>query len=135
MATFIQTSSMLSATTPSDAGTIIRNNQFGIDSVLSGYIIQNVNTNHVRVYDETFDQKGALVSELDYDEQWTADMTIIGGNGDESGELDNLQVGDITISWNGHTWKLRSVQFQGTYNQKKQYSIQLFRAKNFPTQA
>lgn len=69
MATFITTSDLSgTTTTPTDAGTLIRNAQYGIDSVLSGYIIQNVSVQKTRVYDETYSQKNALVSELDTDE-------------------------------------------------------------------
>lgn len=128
----IETNSLSGTTTPSGAGSIIRDAQWGIDAVLSGYIIQNIRTDHQRVYDVTYDQKGAEVSELDYDEQWTMEMEVIGGNGNEDGELTGYDVGDINIEWNGHNWKCRGVQYNGTYNDKKRYTLQLFRCANFP---
>ena len=128
----IETNSAQGTTTPSGAGSIIRDAQWGIDAVLSGYIIQNIRTDHQRIYDVTYDQKGAEVSELDYDEQWTMEMEVIGGNGNEDGELTGYDVGDINISWNNHNWKCRGVKYNGTYNDKKRYTLQLFRCANFP---
>lgn len=132
MATFIQTNDLSGATTPSDAGTLIRNAQYGIDAVLSGYIIQNVSVQKTRVYDETYSQKNALVSELDTDEQWTASMTVIGGDGNEDATIPGIVVGDTSFTWNNKTWKVRDVTYNGTYNDKKSYTLSLFRAKNFP---
>lgn len=135
MATFIQTDSVAGTTTGTDAGSLIRDAQYGIDAVLEGYIIQNVSVSKSRVYDETYDQKNALVSELDTDEQWTMSMTVIGGNGDEDATLENIEVGDTSFSWNNKTWKVRSVTYNGTYNDKKSYTIEAFRSANFPSAA
>lgn len=135
MATYIQTNDLTGTTTPADAGTLIRNSQYGIDATLSGYIIQNVTVQKTRVYDETYSQKNALVSELDTDEQWTASMTVIGGNGDEDATIPGIEAGQTDLEWNSHKWKVRSVSFNGTYNDKKSYTIELFRAKNFPPQS
>ena len=129
----IETNSVGGNPTPGNAGSIIRDAQWGIDAVLSGYIIQSIQTNHQRVYDVTYDQKGAEVSELDYDEQWTMQMEVIGGDGNEDGDLTGYDVGDINITWNGHNWKCRSVQYRGTYNDKKRYTLELFRCANFPS--
>lgn len=128
----IETNSVGGNPTPRNAGDIIRDAQWGIDAVLSGYIIQSIQTNHQRVYDVTYDQKGAEVSELDYDEQWTMQMEVIGGDGNEDGDLTGYDVGDINITWNGHNWKCRSVQYRGSYQDKKRYTLELFRCANFP---
>ena len=134
MATFIQTNSF-EATTPTNAGTLIRDSQWGIDATLSGYIIQNVSISKTRVYDETYDQKNSLVSELDTDEQWTATMTVIGGDGNEDATIPGITVGDTAFEFNGKKWKVRSCTYNGTYNDKKSYSLELFRSTNFPAQA
>ena len=84
MATFIETNDF-TATTPVGASGIIRDAQYGIDATLAGFIIQNVVINTTRVYDQTFSQKNMLVSELDTDEQQDLTMTVIGGDGAESG--------------------------------------------------
>lgn len=42
MATFIETDDLGGTTTPTDAGELIRDAQYGIDATISGYIIQNV---------------------------------------------------------------------------------------------
>ena len=135
MATFIQTNDVANTTTlPSNAGTLIRDSQWGIDATLSGYIIQNVSVQKSRVYDETYDQKNSLVSELDTDEQWTATMTVIGGDGNEDATIPGVSVGMTDFSWNGHNWKVRDVTYNGAYNDKKSYSVTLFRSTNFPAQ-
>lgn len=101
MATFIQTSDLSgTTTTPTDAGSIIRNAQYGIDATLSGYIIQNVSVQKSRIYDETYSQKNALVSELDTDEQWSASMTVIGGDGNEDATIPGITVGQTDLEWN-----------------------------------
>ena len=132
--TFIQTDSF-TATTPTDAGTLIRDSQWGIDATLSGYIIQNVSVSKTRLYDETYDQKNSLVSELDTDEQWTASMTVIGGDGNEDATIPGITVGDTAFEFNGKKWKVRSCTYNGTYNDKKSWSLELFRSTNFPAQA
>lgn len=134
MSTFIQTDSF-TETTPTNAGTLIRDQQWGIDATLSGYIIQNVQISKTRVYDETYDQKNSLVSELDTDEQWTVSMTVIGGDGNEDATIPGITVGDTTFEFNGKKWKVRSCTYNGTYNDKKSYTLELFRSTNFPQQS
>ena len=132
MANFIQTNDLTGSVKPATAGTLIRDEQFGIDATLSGYIIQNVTISKTRVYDETYDQKNSLVSELDTDEQWTVSMTVIGGDGNEDATIPGITVGDTTFEFNGKKWKVRSCTYNGTYNDKKSYSLELFRSTNFP---
>ena len=132
MATFIQTNELSGSVKPDTAGTLIRDEQFGIDATLSGYIIQSVSISKTRVYDETYDQKNSLVSELDTDEQWTVSMTVIGGDGNEDATIPGITVGDTTFEFNGKKWKVRSCTYNGTYNDKKSYSLELFRSTNFP---
>lgn len=55
MATFIETDELKNTTIPSTAGTIIRKEQYGIDAILSGYIIQNVSISKSRTSDDTYD--------------------------------------------------------------------------------
>ena len=133
MATFIETNELSGGVLPTGAGEIIRKEQYGIDAVLSGYIIQNVSISKSRTSDDTFDQKNALVSQLDVDERWDMSMTVIGGS-DEDATLAGLEVGDTTFTWNGKKWKVNSCTYNGTYNDKKSYSITAFRTTNFPGQ-
>ena len=135
MATFIQTNDLTGTTVPTTAGQLIRDPQYGIDATLSGYIIQNVSVAKSRVYDETYDQKNSLVSELDTDEQWTASMTVIGGDGNEDATIPGITVGQTDLQWNGSKWKVRECTYNGTYNDKKSYSLTLFRSTNFPAQS
>lgn len=134
MATFIETNELTGGVIPQTAGTIIRKEQYGIDAILSGYIIQNVSISKSRTSDDTYDQKNALVSQLDVDERWDGSMTVIGGS-DEDATLDNIEVGDTTFTWNGKKWKVTNVSYQGTYNDKKSYSVSFFRTTNFPAQS
>lgn len=134
MATFIETDELKNTTIPNTAGTLIRKEQYGIDAILEGYIIQNVSISKSRTSDDTYDQKNALVSQLDVDERWDFSATIIGGS-DEDATLDGLEVGDTTFTWNNKKWKITSCTYNGTYNDKKSYSITAFRTTNFPAQS
>ena len=134
MATFIETNDLGGTTTPTNAGDFIRDAQYGIDATISGYIIQNVQVQKTRVYDETYSQKNSLVSELDTDEQWTASMTVIGGDGNEDATIPGVTVGMTDFVWNGKKWKVRDCTYNGVYNDKKSYSLTLFRSTNFPAQ-
>ena len=80
MAEYIQTNELSGGVLPNGAGDIIRKEQYGIDAILSGYIIQNVSISKSRTTDDTYDQKSSLVSQLDVDERWDMQMSIIGGS-------------------------------------------------------
>lgn len=133
MATFIQSEPSVNGTThPTNAGSLIRSSQWGIDAILSGFIIQDVSINEERVTDTTQDQKGAVVSQLDYDQHWTMSMNVIGGDGSENGSVGSISAGDIDFTWAGHKWKVTGVQYQGNYADKKKYTINAERWTNFP---
>ena len=132
-AQFIETNELSGGVLPTGAGDIIRKEQYGIDAVLSGYIIQNVSISKSRTSDDTYDQKNSLVSQLDVDCRWDMQMSIIGGSNEDC-ELENLEVGDISFQWNNKKWKLTGITYSGTYNDKKQYQITAFRTQNFPAQ-
>ena len=134
MAIFIETNELSGGVLPTGAGEIIRKEQYGIDAVLSGYIIQNVSISKSRTSDDTYDQKNSLVSQLDTDERYDLNMTVIGGS-DEDATLAGLEVGDTTFTWNGKKWKITGCQYNGVYNDKKSYSITAFRTTNFPKQS
>lgn len=133
MATFIQSEPSVNGIThPTNAGSLIRGSQWGIDATLSGFIIQDVSINEERVTDTTQDQKGAVVSQLDYDQHWTMSMNVIGGDGSENGSVGSISAGDIDFTWAGHKWKVTGVQYQGNYADKKKYTINAERWTNFP---
>lgn len=136
MATFIQSEPSVNGTTnPTNAGSIIRGSQWGIDSTLSGFIIQDVTISEERITDQTQDQKGAVVSQLDYDQHWTGSMTVIGGDGSEDGSVGTIVAGDTTFSWAGHKWKVTNVTYRGNYQSKKMYDISFERFTNWPSQS
>ena len=121
MATFIQTNELTGEVKPSTAGTLIRDEQFGIDATLSGYIIQDVQITTSRTVDTTQDQKGAVVSELDYDCRFDGTMTVIGGSVEDPDALPGIATGDTTFTWAGKKWKVQSVQYTGNFASKKMY--------------
>ena len=61
-------------------------------------------------------------------------MQIIGGSNEDC-ELENLEVGDISFQWNGKRWKILGIQYQGSYDSKKAYTLTAFRTTNFPKQS
>lgn len=116
---------------PANGGTLIRDAQWGIDNTLAGFIIQSEDYTNDLVTDTTQDQKGAVVSQLDYDHHYTCVLTVIGSGTPPT-------QGSIDFSWkdreNGtaKNWKVQSVTFNGSYNDKKKYTINLERWDNFP---
>lgn len=116
---------------PANGGTLIRDAQWGIDNTLAGFIIQSEDYTNDLVTDTTQDQKGAVVSQLDYDHHYTCTLTVIGSGTPPT-------QGSIDFSWkdkeNGtaKNWKVQSVTFNGSYNDKKKYTINLERWDNFP---
>lgn len=132
MATYIQTDELSGTVLPSTAGTLIRKDQYGIDTTITGLIIQNVVITNSRVTDDTYDQKNALVSQLDVDQRWDGQMTVIGPS-DESGSFSEATVGDLTFSYDNKNWKVTGVTFTGAYNDKKTYNVTFFRTVNFPS--
>lgn len=127
MATFIPDSVM--SPKPSGAGDLIRASEWGIDNTLSGFIIQSEDITEEVITDTTQDQKGAVVSQLDYDKHWTLSLGVIGDTG-----ASLPVVGDIAFEYpSGTKWKVTNVSYTGAYNDKKKWSIQAERWTNFPT--
>lgn len=133
MATFIRdgaTDAQFAPAKPTDAGTLIRGNEWGIDNTLSGFIVQSEDIAEEVITDTTQDQKGAVVSQLDYDQHWTLTLGVIG---DTDATLP--EVGDTAFEYGGHKWKVLTVTYTGAYNDKKKYSITAERYRLFPAQA
>ena len=131
MATFIKSEPSMNGTThPTNAGSLIRGEEWGIDNTLSGFIVQSEDIAEEVIQDVTQDQKGAVVSELDYDKHWTLTLGIIG---DTAASLP--EVGDITFTYGGAKWKVNSVTYTGAYNDKKKWSVTCERWINFPPQS
>ena len=70
MATFIEAQPSLGnqGTKPSNAGELIRGDEWGIDNTISSLIVQSEEITTERITDTTEDQKGAVCSQLDVDE-------------------------------------------------------------------
>lgn len=105
---------------------------WGIDCTLSGFIIQSVDYTEDRSTDQTQDQKGRVVHELDYDKHYTCTVQVIG-----TGTLPAVGKEDFTFTDNtevggAKNWKVQSVTYNGSYNDKKKYTINLERWENYP---
>lgn len=138
MATKIQAEpSMAGETLPANAGSLIRGEEWGIDNTLTGFIIQSEDINEEVITDTTQDQKGAVVSQLDYDKHWTLTLNVIGDTTTAPviGSGTAADVGDTTFTYGGHKWKVNSVQYTGSYQDKKKWVINAERWANFPAQS
>ncbi len=134
MATYIQSDPSIGGTTlPENAGIQIRGDEWGIDNTLQNFIIQNEQISEENITDTTQDQKGAVVSQLDYDKHWTLNLDVIGDKNQGENLLSSI-VGDITFDYAGHKWKVNNVTYTGTYNDKKKWNITAERWVNFPAQ-
>lgn len=121
--------------TPSGSKGQIKEADWGIDNQggsLAGFIIQSEDYTNDLISDTTQDQKGAVVGQLDYDHHYTCTLTVIGGGTPP-------KAGSIDFSWKtedgggtAKNWKVQSVTFNGSYNDKKKYTIQLERWDYFP---
>ena len=139
MATKIESSPSTNGTTlPTTAGSLIRSDEWGIDNTLTGFIIQSEDITEETISDTTQDQKGAVVSQLDYDKHWTLNLVVIGDTSTApivgSGTT-NPVVGDTAFTYNGNTWKVNSITYNGAYNDKKKWTIVAERWINFPASA
>lgn len=126
--------SMGGATLPANAGDLIRGNEWGIDNTLADCIIQSENITEEAITDQTQDQKGAVVSELDYDHHWTLSLTLLCDKEKApiTGTGSAFDVGDYTMTYAGNKWKVKTVAYTGSYNAKKQYVVTAERWTNFP---
>ena len=145
-ATFIKSEpSMNGIAKPQAAGGFIRQEEWGIDHTIdadaeSTFIIQNESITEEVITDTTQDQKGAVVSQLDYDKHWTLTFDVIGDTAHVSQALGGtvagdgtFVAGDVQFFYGGNYWKIMSVNYAGTYNDKKKWSVTAERWVNFPT--
>lgn len=106
---------------------------WGIDCALTGFIIQSVDYTEDRSTDPTHDQKGRMVHELDYDKHYTCTLQVIG-----TGTLPTVGAEDFTftdgteVGGTAKKWKVKSVTYNGSYQDKKKYTINLERWTNYP---
>ena len=137
MATFVETSEarISGNVIPSGAGDIIRKEQYGIDFLFPGFIVQSASITQSVNDDITYDQKNAIVSRLDLDHIYDATVEVIGGSSEDgtlSATTGEIQVGDIAYNFAGHNWKVTGVTYNGSFQDKKRYSVTLQRSTNYP---
>ena len=139
-ATFRETSEARVAgnTIPATAGSVINKEQYGIDFLFPGYIVQSATITQSVNEDITQDQKNSIVSRLDLDHIYDATVEVIGGS-TEDGTLSssggNIEVGDIAYNFAGHNWKVVSITYNGSFQDKKRYTCQLQRSTNYPPES
>ena len=124
-------------TIPATAGSIINKEQYGIDFLFPGYIVQSATITQSLTEDITQDQKNAIVSRLDLDHIYDATVEVIGGSSEDgtlSASGGNIEVGDIAYSFAGHNWKVTGVTYNGSFQDKKRYTVTLQRSTNFPAE-
>ena len=125
-------------TIPATAGSVINKEQYGIDFLFPGYIVQSATITQSVNEDITQDQKNSIVSRLDLDHIYDATVEVIGGS-TEDGTLSasggNIEVGDIAYSFAGHNWKVTGVTYNGSFQDKKRYTVTLQRSTNYPPES
>lgn len=125
-------------TIPATAGSIINKEQYGIDFLFPGYIVQSATITQSVNEDITQDQKNSIVSRLDLDHIYDATVEVIGGSSEDgtlSSSGGNIEVGDIAYSFAGHNWKVTGVTYNGSFQDKKRYTVTLQRSTNFPAES
>ena len=124
-------------TLPATAGSVITKDQYGIDFLFPGFIVQSATITQSVNEDITQDQKNSIVSRLDLDHIYDATVEVIGGS-TEDGTLSasggNIEVGDIAYNFAGHNWKVVSVTYNGSFQDKRRYTVSLQRSTNFPAE-
>ena len=124
-------------TIPATAGSVINKEQYGVDCRCPGDIVQSATITQGVNEDITQDQKNSIVSRLDLDHIYDATVEVIGGS-TEDGTLSasggNIEVGDIAYSFAGHNWKVTGVTYNGSFQDKKRYTVTLQRSTNFPAE-
>ena len=125
-------------TIPATAGSVINKEQYGIDFLFPGYIVQSATITQSVNEDITQDQKNSIVSRLDLDHIYDATVEVIGGS-TEDGTLSasggEIQVGDIAYNFAGHNWKVVGVTYNGSFQDKKRYTVSLQRSSNYPPES
>lgn len=137
MATYLETDEarVTGKTIPSTAGSVIKKEQYGIDFLFPGFIVQSVSISQSVNEDITYDQKNSIVSRLDLDHIYDATVEVIGGSTEDgtlSGTGGTIEVGDIAYNFAGHDWKVTGVTYNGSFSDKKRYSVTLQRSTNYP---
>ena len=125
-------------TIPATAGSVINKEQYGIDFLFPGYIVQRATITQSVNEDITQDQKNSIVSRLDLDHIYDATVEVIGGS-TEDGTLSssggNIEVGDIAYNFAGHNWKVTGVTYNGSFQDKKRYTVSMTRSTNYPPES
>lgn len=83
--------------------------------------------------DQTQDQKGRVVYDLDYDRHWTCTLQVIGNGTLPAVGSTTTQYAEGPNSSTKKNWKVQSITYNGSYNDKKKYTINLERWQHYPT--
>ena len=125
-------------TIPATAGSVINKEQYGIDFLFPGFIVQSATITQSVSEDITQDQKNSIVSRLDLDHIYDATVEVIGGSTEDgtlSAQGGEIQVGDIAYNFAGHNWKVTGVTYNGSFQDKRRYTVSMTRSTNYPPQS
>ena len=78
------------------------------------------------------------MSRLDLDHIYDATVEVIGGSTEDgtlSAQGGNIEVGDIAYNFAGHNWKVVSVTYNGSFQDKRRYTVTLQRSTNYPPES
>lgn len=125
--------STTSSPLPANGKSLIRDAQWGVDTALTGFIIQSADWSNEPIFDVTQDQKGAVVSQLDYDKHYTCTVTVVGSGALPAIGSTDFQFPIDDIGGAKKAWKVVGVVENGSFQDKKKFTISLERYTNFPS--
>ena len=110
---------------PTEANTI--SVAYGVDNILEGYIIQNINTTESTQNLEIADQKGRTAQVIAYDKGKTLTFTVIGPSTLPTGftpgaAISVADTGAITVSSSGN-FIIQSIEKACTYNDTAKWNV------------
>lgn len=98
---------------------------YGVDNLLTGFIVLSEDISEQDVVHQIFDQKGALVAEYPYDKRYDLTLTVQG-----AGDLP--AIGSTTFTYATLKWKVDNISKPAVYNDTVKYTIKAYRTTNFP---
>lgn len=111
------------ATTPATIPVV----SYGVDNLLTGFIVLNEEITETDIVHQISDQKGAISAEYPYDKRYDLTLTVQG-----SGSLPAC--GAVAFSYASAVWKVEKISKPAVYNDTVKYTITAYRYTNFPSQ-
>ena len=102
------------------AGETPSTEQYGVASTLTGYVIETESITSSPQYEQVHNQKNAVTGEIKYDTRYDLRLTVRGAT----------SPGASSITYDGSTWIVDSVEKAGTYNGLRRWNITAHRYTN-----